>query len=121
MKKKTNSKERAVYGSMKSAIAECLEKNMTAIEIANLLGTSRWTVYSIAGRLNMKPKYIYSLKKKFPYGGLTKAITECCHQNMTTKEISEKLEYDFATVCGITKKVRLKMKKSGLISEPAVK
>jgi DNA-binding CsgD family transcriptional regulator len=119
--KKINSKKRNAYGTVKSAVANCLEKNMTAIEIANLLGTSRWTVYSIAGRLNMKPKYVYSLKKKFPYGGLTKAITECCHKNMTTKEISEKLEYDFATVCGIAKKVRLKMKNSGIILETASK
>ena len=121
MKKKINSKERRAYGTIKSAIADCLEKNMTAKEIAESIGTSPWTVYSIAGRLNMKPKYVYSLKKKFPHGELTRLITECFHQNMTTREISEKLEYDISTVCCIVKNIKLKIKKNSLRLEPAKK
>jgi DNA-binding CsgD family transcriptional regulator len=102
--KKINSKKRNAYGSMKPAIADCLEKNMTAKEIAELLGTSRHTIYSVAGRLNMKPKYVYNLTKKFPHGELTKLVTKFHNDNMTAKEISEKLKYNIETIYGIIKK-----------------
>lgn len=108
MKKKINSKERKAYGTIKSAIAECLEKNMTAKEIAESVGTSRSTVYSIAGRLNMKPRYTYNLTKRFPHGELTRLVIEFHKNNMTASEISKKLDYDIDTIYGIIKKPRVK-------------
>jgi hypothetical protein len=108
MKKKINSKERKAYGTIKSAIAECLEKNMTAKEIAEFVGTSRATVYSIAGRLNMKPKYTYNLTKRFPHGELTKLVIDFSKNNMTASEISKKLDYNIDTIYGIIKKPRVK-------------
>ena len=108
MKKKINSKERKAYGTVKSAIAECLEKNMTAKEIAKFVGTSRATVYSIAGRLSMKPRYTYNLTKRFPHGELTKLVIEFSKNNMTASEISKKLDYDIDTIYGIIKKPRVK-------------
>jgi transposase len=109
MKKKANKDKRRAYGTIKSAIAECLEKNMTAKEIAEIVGTSRATVYSIAGRLNMKPRYVYSLTKKFPHGELTKLVIEFRKNNMTASEIAKKLDYDIDTIYGIIKKPRVNL------------
>lgn len=108
MKKKISSSERKAYGIVKEAVANCLQSGMTAREAAEHIGTTPHTVYSVAKRLSINPRYVLSLKRKFPHGGLKKAIMEYHNSNMSTRDIAKKLEYDFSEVNRIIRNAKAK-------------
>jgi transposase len=98
------------YGLVKEVVAEGCQKNMSAKEISDETGISKHTIYSVANRMGMRPRYVKVLKKKFAHGGLTKAVCEYYKNNMTVKQIAEKVGYDTDSIRGIIRKKGLKNK-----------
>jgi hypothetical protein len=112
MKKKVNKIiiEKRQYGLVKEIVAEGCSNNMSAKEISDKTGISPHTIYSVAHRMGMRPRYVKILKKKFAHGGLTKAVCEYYKNNMTVKKIAEKVGYDTDSIRGIIGKKGLKNK-----------
>ncbi len=100
------------YGLVKEVVAEGCQKNMSAKEISDETGISMHTIYSVAYRMGMRPRYVYALRKKYPHGELTRAVIECCKKNMTARQIAEKLGYDTDTVYSIARKAGIKPAKA---------
>jgi len=98
------------YGLVKEVVAEGCQKNMSAKEISDETGISKHTIYSVASRMGMRPRYVKVLKRKFAHGGLTKAVCEYYKNNMTVKQIAEKVGYDTDSIRGIIRKKGLKNK-----------
>lgn len=90
-------------------------EGMSAKQIAEKLKTTPHTVYSVAKRMGVNPKPVYRLNKKFKHGELTKAIIECCHKNMTTREIANKLGYSTDTVASIARNYGFKPSKNKVL------
>ncbi len=104
------------YGLVKQVVAEGCQKNMSAKEISDETGISMYTIYSVAYRMGMRPRYVYTLKKKYPHGELTRAVVECCKNGMTARQIAEKLGYDTDAIYGIARKAGVKPAKSSNLS-----
>ncbi len=104
------------YGLVKEAVAEGCQKNMSAKEISDETGISMHTIYSVAYRMGMRPRYVYTLKKKYPHGELTRAVVEGCKKGMTARQIAEKLGYDIDAIYGIARKAGVKPAKASNLS-----
>jgi DNA-binding CsgD family transcriptional regulator len=114
--------EKIAHGALKGSVYICCMEGMTAKEIAKKLKTTPHTIYSVANRMGVRPKSVYRLNKKFKHGELTTAIIDCCHKNMSAREIADKIGYSIDTVASIARShgfVSSKAKAS--VSNPLIK
>lgn len=123
MKKINNSgNQKIAHGGLKDSVYICCLEGMSAREIAEKLKTTPHTVYSVAKRMGVNPRSVYRLNKKFKHGGLTTAIIECCHKNMTARQIADKLGYSIDTITSIAKRYGfVSSKAKASVSNPLIK